>query len=173
MNTSKIARWVKVETDKDLPKTDSVLKKFIARFISIPDEPHSWTLREMETYKEAGYEIEWLDEHPAHLPATGEEMKAWIEAEAEKQMIFPHKRSGDRKAYDTMMLYEVNDERYDAFERGAWAACARFVDPLQQENQQLKFQLAEAMEALDYYQKLMDEKMGVKPSPPPSNNNLK
>lgn len=48
------------------------------------------------------------------------EVKKQIEGEAHKQRIYEPKYGGkDHSGYDTMMLYEVNDEREDCFDKGA------------------------------------------------------
>lgn len=51
------------------------------------------------------------------LPAEIERM---IEAAATKEEIYEPKYGGkDHSGYETLMRYEVNDERYECFEKGA------------------------------------------------------
>ena len=53
----------------------------------------------------------------AELP---ENIKKLIEDEAYKEEIYPRKYgSGTREGYSTMMLYEINSERSECFEKGA------------------------------------------------------
>ena len=48
------------------------------------------------------------------------EIERMIEAAAEKEEIYEPKYGGkDRSGHDTLMLYEVNGERYECFEKGA------------------------------------------------------
>jgi len=54
---------------------------------------------------------------PTNLPP---EIKSKIEAQALTERIYEPKYGGkDHSGYNTMMLYEVNDEREDCCERGA------------------------------------------------------
>jgi DNA repair exonuclease SbcCD ATPase subunit len=57
-----------------------------------------------------------------------------IEQEAETEMIYEPKYNGkDHSGYETMMKYEINDERFDAFVNGATYAYQTFAAPLKQE----------------------------------------
>lgn len=49
------------------------------------------------------------------------EVKSRFDAMAQKEEIYEPKYGGkDHSGYGTMMLYEVNDERFDCFQRGCW-----------------------------------------------------
>lgn len=49
-----------------------------------------------------------------------QQLEQWIEREAEKQKIYQPKYGGkDHSGYETLMKYEVNDERVECYESGA------------------------------------------------------
>lgn len=63
---------------------------------------------------------------------TEEQIKQEIEQAAQLEEIYEPKYGGkDHSGYGTLMKYEVNGERSECFEKGAWYIFNKYVTPLQ------------------------------------------
>lgn len=131
----KVARWVKAS--ERLPETDSAFKKYIVRYINLPDEVYTWTLNSMRMYNDTGYVIEWLeeiDQTPAQPTAIGE----WRE---ELDLIIfdaisTNNTVGISNDYLKGLCEGVADLIRDHFQS--------LIHPLQQENEQYRKDIEDA-----------------------------